>query len=253
LNRACRTQVREERYMEMFSRKKAVKRVASPVAVANNQPAPPPAIPTVVTTVAVEAAAPLPPPLPVGPPPADVVPDAPPDAPLWPPDTDLKIDKKVCLNDLFITLDEEAKACKGQILATIPSDIRDVVPLIMSYLQFRFEKGTSLDVLDTVSKWYESEIKDIKEDKLFIHYKGWPETWDEWIEKRAYARFAPINHYSTRGFVSRNAQQEPQIDETEKNRRIALLVSIGFQMDVVTAALRRFSWNIEQAASSLLT
>jgi len=198
-----------------------------------NAAAPPPAavpVPTVATANVANVA-----------PPVDVVVPA----------AEAKVEKKICLNDMFITADDEAKACKAEVLGTIPSDIRDVVPLIMQYLQFRFEKGTSLDVLDTVSKWYESEIKEIRDDKVLVHYKGWPETWDEWIEKKS-ARFAPANYYSTRGFVARNSPQEPQIDETEKNRRIALLVGIGFPMEQVTAALTRYHWNLEQAASSLV-
>jgi len=221
--------------------------VAPPPPVAN-QPLPP-ASPTVTT------AAPPPPPQVVLPPTSVVVPPAAgavPDSPPQPLPAEAKIEKKICLNDLFITQDDEAKAYKAQVLASIPSDIRDVVPLIMQFLQYRFEKGVSLDVLDTVSKWYEAEIKDVKDDKLFVHYKGWPETWDEWIEKKSFTRFAPVNLHSTRGFVSRQANQDPAIDEPEKNRRVALLVSFGFQLEAVTAALTRFHWNVEQAASSLL-
>lgn len=55
------------------------------------------------------------------------------------------------------------------------------------------EKGMKLVVKDTCQNWYLSTLLDIKtvvviDDNhreclcLFVHYDGWTQTWDEWIE-----------------------------------------------------------------------
>ena len=39
--------------------------------------------------------------------------------------------------------------------------------------------GDVIDCLDTVKKWYESTVRDVKEDKIFVHFNQWPTQWDE--------------------------------------------------------------------------
>ncbi|GAB9474050.1 Ubiquitin family protein [Globisporangium polare] len=46
----------------------------------------------------------------------------------------------------------------------------------------RFFVGQWLDVKDTVNQWLECTVMDISEDKVLIHYHGWPSRWDEWID-----------------------------------------------------------------------
>ncbi len=46
--------------------------------------------------------------------------------------------------------------------------------------------ASSLSVGDTVQvqwkgKWYPSTIKQVKDGKYYIHYKGWGNNWDEWV------------------------------------------------------------------------
>lgn len=46
----------------------------------------------------------------------------------------------------------------------------------------RFFVGQWLDVRDTVNQWLESTVVDMSEDKVLVHYHGWPSRWDEWID-----------------------------------------------------------------------
>jgi ubiquitin C-terminal hydrolase len=46
-----------------------------------------------------------------------------------------------------------------------------------------FEVGDIIDACDSVNKWYESTVRDVKEDKLFIHFNNWASTWDDWIPR----------------------------------------------------------------------
>ena len=49
-----------------------------------------------------------------------------------------------------------------------------------------FRLGDHIDALDTQSKWYESEILEIRVfqeeiTEIKVHYIGWAHRWDEWI------------------------------------------------------------------------
>eukprot|EP00946_MAST-07B_sp_MAST-7B-sp1_P003475 g3475.t1 len=53
-----------------------------------------------------------------------------------------------------------------------------------------FEEGDVIDVCDTVEKWREGVVINLDDSRVFIHYTGWPNMWDEWIRKDS-ARLAP--------------------------------------------------------------
>jgi len=44
----------------------------------------------------------------------------------------------------------------------------------------RLAEGDELDALDTQTKWYESVVKQRKDNQVHIHFKGWQEKWNEW-------------------------------------------------------------------------
>ena len=46
----------------------------------------------------------------------------------------------------------------------------------------KFIKGQWVDVKDTIDQWLEAQVIDVQEDKVYIHYNGWGNRWDEWIE-----------------------------------------------------------------------
>ena len=45
-----------------------------------------------------------------------------------------------------------------------------------------FEVGGWVDVKDTIDQWLEAEICMRRGNKAFIHYNGWGNRWDEWID-----------------------------------------------------------------------
>jgi ubiquitin C-terminal hydrolase len=46
-----------------------------------------------------------------------------------------------------------------------------------------FRVGDHIDALDSVKKWYESLVEDMKQDEIFVNFIGWPSKWNEWISK----------------------------------------------------------------------
>lgn len=56
--------------------------------------------------------------------------------------------------------------------------------------------GDVIDALDTANKWYESTIRDVKPDKILVHYEGWESRWDAWIDRDS-PNLAPKNTHTT--------------------------------------------------------
>jgi len=59
-----------------------------------------------------------------------------------------------------------------------------------------FAVNDELDAQDSQNKWYMANIRDVKEDKVFVHFINWSSKWDEWID-RSSDRLAPVNTYTT--------------------------------------------------------
>lgn len=59
-----------------------------------------------------------------------------------------------------------------------------------------FKIGDLVDALDTTKKWFESTVRDVKDDKVLIHYNNWSSKWDEWINVNS-DRLAQVHTYTT--------------------------------------------------------
>eukprot|EP00808_Paulinella_micropora_P025630 g80954.t1 len=64
-----------------------------------------------------------------------------------------------------------------------------------------FAVGDVIDALDTAHKWYESTVRDVKPDKILVHYEGWEPRWDAWIPRDS-PNLAPKNTYTTGPYKS---------------------------------------------------
>lgn len=53
-----------------------------------------------------------------------------------------------------------------------------------------------IDAKDTVGRWYESTVRDVKDGRVFVHYNQWVSTWDEWLPVDS-DRLAPRNTHTT--------------------------------------------------------
>ena len=62
------------------------------------------------------------------------------------------------------------------------NDIFDINNIILSYLNWIIKIGDLMDVKDYWGHWYCSVITKIKNEKVFVHYIGWANRWDEWVD-----------------------------------------------------------------------
>jgi len=74
--------------------------------------------------------------------------------------------------------------------------------------------GDILDVLDPVSRWYESTVINRREDMICVHYCGWTKKWDEWVPVDSH-RLAPRSTH-TKGPDRRGLDQDAAKDELSK-------------------------------------
>jgi len=52
--------------------------------------------------------------------------------------------------------------------------------------------GARIDCLDACDKWYPSTVVEVNRYLLKVHYDGWSESFDEWIDRDSY-RIAPLH------------------------------------------------------------
>ncbi|KAG6962000.1 hypothetical protein JG688_00008823 [Phytophthora aleatoria] len=71
----------------------------------------------------------------------------------------------------------------------------------------QFFVGQWLDVKDTVNQWLESTVMVIADEKVLIHYHGWPTRWDEWIDVDS-DRIAAFRTQQERGRAQNEAESD---------------------------------------------
>jgi ubiquitin C-terminal hydrolase len=59
-------------------------------------------------------------------------------------------------------------------------------------IKIDFHVGATFDCLDRWNKWYNAKVLEEKETQVFVHYEGWPEKYDEWVDKKS-DRIQPLN------------------------------------------------------------
>lgn len=83
----------------------------------------------------------------------------------------------------------------------------------------KLELGQWVDVKDTIDQWLEAQITKIQDGKVFIHYNGWGNHWDEWIDVES-PRIAPFRTYTLQYSSSRYFSPSPNIPTDSENHEI---------------------------------
>ena len=90
---------------------------------------------------------------------------------------------------------------------------------------YQFTPGQWLDAQDTVHQWLEATVLDVDATQVFIHYNGWPNHWDEWMDCNS-PRLAPFRTFtrptsisSAAPFLSPSITINPDHEEEEEELR----------------------------------
>lgn len=130
----------------------------------------------------------------------------------------------------------------------IPSDI---VNLIVHYIESGYCEGDKLEAQDYVGKWYVSLVKQVDNSKVFVHFCGWADKFDEWIEVDS-KRLAPL-YTHTDGIQGRHKSFYPVYVRVEADiELLTQLVDMGFTEVASRNALCATGNDIENALQRLL-
>jgi len=76
-----------------------------------------------------------------------------------------------------------------------------------------------IDVKDTIDQWLEAQVTKIRETQIYVHYNGWGNHWDEWIDIDS-PRIAPFRTYTLQYPSSRYLSPAPNITPDAENHEI---------------------------------
>ncbi len=97
-----------------------------------------------------------------------------------------------------------------------------------------FELGQWVDVKDTIDQWLEAQVTKIRGNELYVHYNGWGNHWDEWIDA-ASPRIAPFRTYTLQYPSSRYLSPAPNIQPDSEDHEIPARLAPNFP-EMVTQA-----------------
>ena len=58
------------------------------------------------------------------------------------------------------------------------------------------KEGDWFDCKDTTNKFLVAKVVEVKEDRIHVHYKGWPSRWDAWFYKTDTSKFAKLGTFT---------------------------------------------------------
>jgi len=112
-------------------------------------------------------------------------------------------DKPLVYSDLKA---KQIEACIQSVVQRFPTVLVTIIYEYMEKLWNEFEINDFVDCNDTSGTWYETVVKDMKEDQILVHYRGWPARWDEWINTKAKEGSQRINPWQINNNQCNNNQ-----------------------------------------------
>jgi hypothetical protein len=136
--------------------------------------------------------------------------------------------------------------------AALPQDVAPLIPpdlvnFIVHYIEEGFSKGDVLEAQDKFKKWCAAEVLEAEEGKVLVHYTGWSNKWDEWIDVST-GRIVPLyTHTDGKNYVSAR-----QAEIVADPNLIAEIAGMGFTVEQATEQLKRHHNNLQAAANALI-
>lgn len=124
-------------------------------------------------------------------------------------------------NERYETLRQNIQTTNLMFSILTPRTEEEIIGFDNSIRQFYL--GQWVDVLDTVEQWLEGQITEIANTSLgsmvFVHYNGWPNQWDEWIDSSS-SRIQPFHSYTNQSITAPMHSPHPTVPIDENQIRI---------------------------------
>lgn len=82
-----------------------------------------------------------------------------------------------------------------------------------------FQVGQWVDVKDSIDQWLEGQIAKLRGNRAFIHYNGWGNRWDEWIDLTS-PRIALFRTHTIQMPTNKYTSPSPNIKPDAENHEI---------------------------------
>lgn len=79
-----------------------------------------------------------------------------------------------------------------------------------------FQVGQWIDIKDSIDQWLEGQIIEIRAGKAFVHYNGWGNRWDEWIDLTS-PRIALFRSHTIQMSTNKYTSPTPNIKPDAEN------------------------------------
>ena len=91
--------------------------------------------------------------------------------------------------------------CKNKFDESTVNQTRTIVPYDLT--KTKYEVGQWVDVKDTIDQWLEAQVVQVRNNQAFVHYNGWANRWDEWIDFSSprIASFKYLNFFKIRTYT----------------------------------------------------
>jgi hypothetical protein len=113
--------------------------------------------------------------------------------------------REIDINERYETIRQNLQTLDSllNILNNSPSE--GEIPTGFDISRRQLHRGQWVDVKDTVDQWLEAQVLDLQHTPrgtlAFIHYNGWPNRWDEWIDVTS-SRIQPLRTYTVQALAS---------------------------------------------------
>lgn len=108
----------------------------------------------------------------------------------------------------------------------------------------KYEVGQWVDVKDTINQWLEAQVIQVRGNQAYVHYNGWGNRWDEWIEFSS-PRIAPFKTYTVQSpnsiYLSPYPSVVPDANVVSQKRSIDTF----YYMEKSAELMNHLSRNIE--------
>jgi len=102
----------------------------------------------------------------------------------------------------------------------------------MSTTMKKYKIGDQINVIDTANKLENAVVTQVKDDKIKIHYVGWPKKWDEWL---------PVDHKRVKGHGHKKRNSVSMQRRKSSSRRGSTSMASPKRTGPRSPSIRRFS------------
>jgi len=137
-----------------------------------------------------------------------------------------------------ITTLQNLQSCKNKFDEQQVNLTKTIVPFELT--KSKYEVGQWIDVKDTIDQWLEAQVVQVRNSQVYVHYNGWGNRWDEWIDFSS-PRIASFKTYSqqspTSVFLSPYPSIVPDANLEPQHRNIDTFFymdkTVGFITDII--------------------